>query len=112
LAVGLIRTLSCGGWTFITSTDDHDLHDIAMAVYLLCTLPWQLGVLSTSARHLPTLLKWRRILVAAFFGTTPFMIYFFIQHKVHRVPGGKADVCVRVALNLISLHSLLDLCLF
>ncbi|KAI8339921.1 fgf receptor activating protein [Chlamydoabsidia padenii] len=87
LVVGLIRTISCGGWTYITSTDDHDLHDIAMAFYLICTLPWQLGVLSTSSRQLPHLLKWRRILVAAFFGTTPFMVYFFIQHKIHHVPG-------------------------
>ncbi|CAO3595762.1 unnamed protein product [Absidia cylindrospora] len=87
LAVGLVRTLSCGGWTFITSTDDHDLHDIAMAVYLLCTLPWQLGVLATSSRQMAQVLKWRRLLVAAFFGTTPVMIYFFIQHKIHHIPG-------------------------
>ncbi|KAI8081582.1 Frag1/DRAM/Sfk1 [Halteromyces radiatus] len=87
LIVGLIRTISCGGWTYITSTDDHDLHDLAMGLYLVCTLPWQLGVLSTSSRQLPHLLKWRRLLVTAFFGTTPFMIYYFIQHKVHHVPG-------------------------
>ncbi|GAA5797601.1 hypothetical protein HPULCUR_002991 [Helicostylum pulchrum] len=30
LSVGLIRTIACGGWVFITSTDDHSIHDIAM----------------------------------------------------------------------------------
>ncbi|ORX62853.1 hypothetical protein DM01DRAFT_1297685 [Hesseltinella vesiculosa] len=87
LVVGLIRTLSCGGWTYITSTDDHLAHDIAMVVYLLCTLPWQLGTLYTTPGKYPAARKWRRIFTCAFFGSLPPMIYYFIQHKVHRIPG-------------------------
>ena len=89
LIVGIIRTVSCGGWVYITSTDDHLTHDITMIVYLVCTLPWQLGVVYTSARNNPQALKWRRILTAAFFTTLPPMIYYFLQHKIQKVPGGK-----------------------
>ena len=86
---GLFRTLTCGGWTYVTSTDDHDWHDIFMISYLVATLPWTLGCLALSPRN-PTSLKLRKIFAGAFFGTLVPLIYFFIQHKVHKVPGGKA----------------------
>lgn len=88
LSIGLLRTMACGGWVFITSTDDHRIHDIAMVIYVLLTLPWQLGVVSTSPKHHISV-KRRKVLCALFFGTLPPMIYFYIQHKAHRVPGGK-----------------------
>ncbi|OAD07684.1 hypothetical protein MUCCIDRAFT_186110 [Mucor lusitanicus CBS 277.49] len=87
LAVGIIRTVSCGGWVYITSTDDHLTHDIAMVIYLLCTLPWQLGVLYSSSSNNQVAVRWRKFLTSAFFTTLPPMIYFFIQHKVQRIPG-------------------------
>ncbi|KAI9475526.1 MAG: Frag1/DRAM/Sfk1 [Benjaminiella poitrasii] len=88
LAIGLARTVACGGWVYITSTDDHLTHDVAMVVYLLLTLPWQLGVIyTTTGKAYPLALQQRRQCTIAFFGTLPVMIYFFIQHKVHRVPG-------------------------
>ncbi|KAG2176266.1 hypothetical protein INT43_005500 [Umbelopsis isabellina] len=87
LAVGLIRTVSCGGWVYITSSDDHDTHDIAMILYLLCTLPWQLGVWKTTPKSNVTSRKWRKLFTLLFFGTLPPMIYYFIGHKVHRIPG-------------------------
>ncbi|GAN01972.1 fgf receptor activating protein [Mucor ambiguus] len=87
LAVGVVRTVSCGGWVYITSTDDHMTHDVAMVIYLLCTLPWQLGVLYTSPNANVASIKRRRGLIMAFFGTLPPMIYFFLQHKVHHIPG-------------------------
>lgn len=89
LIVGLVRTVSCGGWVYITSTDDHLTHDVCMVLYLLCTLPWQIGVLKSSSNENQPAVKWRRYLTTAFFATLPPMIYFFIQHKVHRIPGGK-----------------------
>ncbi|KAI9270749.1 hypothetical protein BDA99DRAFT_434279, partial [Phascolomyces articulosus] len=67
LIVGILRTVSCGGWVYITSTDDHLTHDITMIVYLVCTLPWQLGVIYTSARNNPQALKWRPYTTYAFF---------------------------------------------
>ncbi|KAJ2958189.1 hypothetical protein NQZ79_g6209 [Umbelopsis isabellina] len=87
LGVGLVRTVSCGGWVYITSSDDHLTHDIAMVLYLLCTLPWQLGVLSTSDKQNQAAIRWRRFFTFAFFTTLPPMIYYFIEHKVKRVPG-------------------------
>jgi hypothetical protein len=92
LTVGLIRTVACGGWVYITSSDDHDTHDIAMILYLLCTLPWQVGVWKTTPRSSRVAAKWRKIFTGLFFGTLPPMIYYFIQHKVHRVAGGKENL--------------------
>ncbi|KAL8780242.1 MAG: hypothetical protein Q9203_000273 [Teloschistes exilis] len=84
--VGLFRTLSCGGWTYVTSTDDHGWHDIFMISYLVATLPWTLGCLSLSP-HNAKAVRYRKILAGSFFGTLVPLIYFFIQHKVHKVPG-------------------------
>ncbi|KAK5135194.1 hypothetical protein LTR08_005581 [Meristemomyces frigidus] len=84
--VGIFRTLTCGGWTYVTSTDDHDWHDIFMISYLVATIPWTVGCLMLSPTN-PTTSKCRRYLAGAFFGTLFPLVYFFIQHKVHRVPG-------------------------
>nr|POE48651.1 protein cwh43 [Quercus suber] len=84
--MGVFRTLTCGGWTYVTSTDDHDWHDIFMISYLVATVPWTLGVLALSPQN-PQTVKYRKILAGAFFGTLIPLIYFFLQHKVHRVPG-------------------------
>lgn len=51
--VGIIRTFSCGGWVYITSNDDHDIHDVLMATYIICNVPWMLGsILCTPPGHL------------------------------------------------------------
>ncbi|SMR63811.1 unnamed protein product [Zymoseptoria tritici ST99CH_3D1] len=84
--MGVFRTLTCGGWTYVTSTDDHDWHDIFMISYLVATLPWTLGCLALSPPN-PRAIKLRKYLAGAFFGTLVPLVYFFIQHKVHRVPG-------------------------
>lgn len=39
---GIIRTLICGGWVYVTSTDDHDIHDVMMIIYIICNIPWML----------------------------------------------------------------------
>jgi len=87
-SVGLIRSLLCGGWVYITSTDDHDYHDIFMISYLVFTLPWTLGCLALSPMN-RTAIKYRKLFASLFFGTLVPLIYFFIQHKVHKVAGGK-----------------------
>ncbi|CAK4033589.1 probable FGF receptor activating 1 [Lecanosticta acicola] len=84
--VGVFRTLTCGGWTYITSTDDHDWHDIFMISYLVATIPWTAGCLALSPPN-PKAIKYRKYLAGAFFGTIVPLVYFFIQHKVNRVPG-------------------------
>ncbi|KAJ5924580.1 hypothetical protein N7466_008767 [Penicillium verhagenii] len=84
--VGVFRTLTCGGWTYVTSTDDHDWHDIFMISYLVATLPWTLGCLALSPNNRQAV-KYRKIMASLFFGTLVPLIYYFIQHKVHKVPG-------------------------
>ncbi|KIW69733.1 hypothetical protein PV04_05592 [Phialophora macrospora] len=83
---GLLRTLTCGGWTYVTSTDDHDWHDIFMISYLVFTLPWTLGCLALSPPNAKAV-KYRKVLASLFFGTLVPLVYFFIQHKIHRVAG-------------------------
>jgi hypothetical protein len=85
--VGIFRTLTCGGWTYVTSTDAHDWHDIFMISYLVATLPWTLGCLALSPNN-PNALKYRKLFAGSFFATLVPLIYFFIQHKVHKVAGG------------------------
>ena len=96
---GLVRTLTCGGWTYVTSTDDHDWHDIFMISYLVFTIPWTTGCLALSPPN-PKAIRYRKYLASAFFGTLIPLIYFFIQHKVHRVAGGMSwfstDGCLRM----------------
>ncbi|KAJ5141465.1 hypothetical protein N7526_002460 [Penicillium atrosanguineum] len=84
--VGVFRTLTCGGWTYVTSTDNHDWHDIFMISYLVATLPWTLGCLALSPNNRRAV-KYRKIMASLFFGTLVPLIYYFIQHKVHKVPG-------------------------
>jgi len=91
--VGAFRTLTCGGWTYVTSTDDHDWHDIFMISYLVATLPWTVGCVLLSPPN-PKAVQYRKYFASAFFATLVPLIYFFIQHKVHRVPGGKLSVSV------------------
>ncbi|KAK4187633.1 Frag1/DRAM/Sfk1 family-domain-containing protein [Podospora australis] len=83
---GVIRTLTCGGWTYITSTDDHDWHDILMISYIVFTIPWTTGCIALSPPNAKAI-KYRKYVAGAFFGTLVPLVYFFIQHKVHRVAG-------------------------
>ncbi|KAK4101244.1 hypothetical protein N658DRAFT_507196 [Parathielavia hyrcaniae] len=83
---GLVRTLTCGGWTYITSTDDHDWHDILMISYIVFTIPWTTGCIALSPPNAKAI-KYRKYLASAFFGTLVPLVYFFIHHKVHRVAG-------------------------
>lgn len=46
LIVGIVRSVSCGGWVYITSTDHHDAHDVLMVSYIICNVPWMLGSIS------------------------------------------------------------------
>ena len=100
LFVGVLRTLACGGWVYVTSSDDHFFHDIAMFAYLALTPPWMFitsGSLaqpstpdSTDASHDQLAAKARKtrsIAAFSFFACTPFMAFFFYRHNVLRIPG-------------------------
>ncbi|VDC06862.1 unnamed protein product [Peniophora sp. CBMAI 1063] len=84
LCTGIIRTLSCGGWVFVTSSDSGDTHDFLMILYIVCDLPWMWAGLDSAGRRAR---KWRLISASAFWLSLVPMIYFYVQHKVHRVPG-------------------------
>ncbi|PFH46805.1 hypothetical protein AMATHDRAFT_153788 [Amanita thiersii Skay4041] len=78
---GIIRTLTCGGWVYITSSDDHDVHDIFMVSYIICNIPWMIGGIVCTPIHCIDVLRIR------FFLSLIPLVYFFIQHKVYRIPG-------------------------
>ncbi|QRW17750.1 Frag1 domain-containing protein [Rhizoctonia solani] len=86
---GVIRTVSCGGWVYITSNDDHDAHDVLMIIYVVCNLHGWSGVFPT--HHMDNIrlgnAGMSKIVATSFFGALPPMIYFFIRHKVQRIPG-------------------------
>ncbi|KAH7928277.1 hypothetical protein BV22DRAFT_1083401 [Leucogyrophana mollusca] len=81
---GVVRTLSCGGWVYITSSDDHDVHDVLMVLYILCNVPWMIGGIACSNGKARAR---RRLVATLFFASIIPMVYFFMQHKVYRVPG-------------------------
>lgn len=86
LISGTLRTFTAGGWMYITSTDDHDAHDIFMISYMVLTIPWT--VCTTLLSPKPSTQRSARFYSAvAFFGTIFPLIYWFIQHKVHVVAG-------------------------
>ncbi|KJA22967.1 hypothetical protein HYPSUDRAFT_201775 [Hypholoma sublateritium FD-334 SS-4] len=84
---GIVRTLSCGGWVYITSTDDHDVHDFMMILYMVCNLPWMLGTIAATPPTRVAVIRKRKLIAAGFFASLGPLVYFFIQHKVHRIPG-------------------------
>lgn len=81
---GLLRTVTCGGWVYITSNDNHDWHDIFMISYIVLTVPWDYAITSLSPRETKQL---RRLISYCFFGTLVPLVYLFVQHKVHHLPG-------------------------
>lgn len=80
--IGTARTVTCGGWVYITSTDDHDIHDIFMIAYIILTLPWYIIVTKHSNYK-----QAKTIVGTTFFSTLVPMIYWYIQHQVHHVAG-------------------------
>ncbi|KAF9117015.1 hypothetical protein BGX30_005741, partial [Mortierella sp. GBA39] len=82
----VIRTVACGGWVYVTSSDDHGIHDFAMVIYLLCTVPHVIGTIKSAPQN-PRAERLRRQFAYSFFGALLPMVYFFIQHNIHRVPG-------------------------
>lgn len=83
LAIGLLRTMSCGGWVYITSTDDHDVHDLFMILYIVLTLPWHICVIQSSKKFK----NWRKLISISFFGTIVPLVQCFVKHKVRVIPG-------------------------
>ncbi len=105
-SIGFIRTITCGGWTYVTSTDHHMAHDVFMVAYLVATVPWTLGCLALSRN--PRSIYWRKVFAGAFFGTLVPLTYYFIQHKVHKVAGG---MNIAIGKVCVSQGHLADICI-
>ncbi|KZS92349.1 hypothetical protein SISNIDRAFT_412412 [Sistotremastrum niveocremeum HHB9708] len=78
---GLARTLSCGGWVYITSSDDHHAHDVLMILYIVLNIPWMVGSVYC------TPFKFVKSRKYSFFVALVPLVALFIRHKVHRIPG-------------------------
>ncbi|SSD60490.1 related to Protein CWH43 [Saccharomycodes ludwigii] len=108
LIVGVLRTVTCGGWVYITSTDDHDTHDVFMIAYIILTIPWNIITIKKGGE------KWKKgkiLCSISFFGTLIPLIYWFIQHKVKIRPGAYS-IYAYFEWTLIILDILFDfLCL-
>lgn len=84
-SVGVLRTIFCGGWIYITSSDSGLAHDVFMIGYIVLNVPWMVGM--SQASQGKVLKRKRSTMATAFFLTLVPLIYFYIQHKVKRVPG-------------------------
>ncbi|PRQ75794.1 Frag1/DRAM/Sfk1 family-domain containing protein [Rhodotorula toruloides] len=85
----VLRTLLCGGWVYVTSSDHADAHDACMVLYIVSNLPYMtLQVLLTpntpAARRAKSA---RRLLGTSFFATLVPLVYFYLRHKSHRIAG-------------------------
>ncbi|KAM0752819.1 hypothetical protein T439DRAFT_323432 [Meredithblackwellia eburnea MCA 4105] len=88
--VGIVRTLACGGWVYVTSWEGGEVHDICMIGYIVTNIPWMWGTTALlSPASMPTSKprSLRVLFSSLFFGTLVPLIYCYIQHKVHRVAG-------------------------
>ncbi|BGP42687.1 Protein cwh43 [Rhodotorula kratochvilovae] len=83
--IAAVRTVSCGGWVYITSSDHGDVHDVFMVLYIVLNLPYM--ILHTVLTPAGTPKSLRRILGTAFFATLVPLVYFYLEHKQKRVPG-------------------------
>lgn len=75
-----------------------------MISYLVITIPWTVGCLALSPPNAKAI-KYRKYLAGAFFGTLIPLVYFFIQHKVYRVAGGRLDRVLEPALAVLLTHT-------
>ena len=99
----------------ITSSDDHDIHDICMFVFLFATPLYMGGSIALSPRsplHGERSRKWRKITAMGFFGSIPPMIFLFIQHKVYQQPGAYSYYAYfewnLILTDIVRTHSLLS----
>lgn len=81
-----------------------------MISYLVATIPWTYGCYVLSPSNVNAI-KYRKIFATSFFGTIVPLVYFFIQHKVHKVPGGKLSSTLSAIQLLIPKYSLHHLCI-
>lgn len=91
--LGLLRTLAAGGWIYITSSDDHGVHDVSMICYIFFGLLYMAGScialkkLESLRGAGTTSFRFKLMALLSFLATMVPLIIFFIRHKSHRIPG-------------------------
>ncbi|KAJ7475684.1 Frag1/DRAM/Sfk1 family-domain-containing protein [Mycena latifolia] len=81
---GILRTVACGGWVYVTSYDDHDIHDFFMISYLKTV---SIGTARPCVALTMFAFACRTVVASAFFFSLIPLVYFYVQHRVHRLPG-------------------------
>lgn len=106
LFISIIRLFSAGSWIFITSSDNHPLHEKGMIIYLFTTVLYHACLLSLNRtrekQHISTFFT--KSFLYGFAVLFSFMIYWFVQHKVYLIPGG-----IYYHKKLMTIHSLFHL---
>lgn len=111
-ATGVLRTFSCGGWIFVTSTDHSLVHDVMMGVYIGLTPIW-MGLCLTQLRPRVKSEAYRRAqtlrIVSAFvfYACIPLMVYFYRKHRIERIPGMYSRYAV-LEWTLVAMDVLFD----
>lgn len=58
--------------------------------YIVLNIPWMVGTTVLTASNTPAR-RWREVVGSAFFAALVPLVYWYIQHKVHRRAGGEFD---------------------
>ncbi|KAJ2350719.1 hypothetical protein GGH92_002216 [Coemansia sp. RSA 2673] len=84
--IEFLRTSTCGGWVYVSSSDDRD---VMMIAYMLLITPYKVLLLkfTLNTKELSVNRSRRKWVFLMLFGSIPPMIYFFISRKVHKVVG-------------------------
>lgn len=83
--LGLFRTFSCGGFVFITSTDNGIIHDMFMLIYILGNVIYMpLGSYLTQNSFIRNTRRW---LSLYFILSLLPMFYIYFLHKNRRIAG-------------------------
>lgn len=99
LVVGILRTFSCGGWIFVTSSDHALLHDVTMGLYIGLTPIWMAACFvslapapdSKHAEAHQIAQRVRTYAAIAFYSCTPFMVRLYLRHRRDNVKGAYTD---------------------
>ncbi|ODN89207.1 calcofluor white hypersensitive protein [Cryptococcus wingfieldii CBS 7118] len=83
--VGIVRTICCGGWVYVTSRDQPDVHDFFMILYLLLTVPWM--YLSASNCSSAATASRRRLPMYGYLCTIPPLMWMYYRHSSLKIKG-------------------------
>jgi predicted secreted protein len=87
ITIGLLQTFLFGVWAYVTSTEDILVHEISGLSYLVCSLPWTLGIISIAPDN-PRAQRCREIIAGTIYAMWIPMISFYVLHKSNVAGGG------------------------